>query len=83
MTANEKATICKAANMLKERTNESLLEIWEMTATMKPTPSNAILRGWIMTELERRFPESMDYFYDNCEQLEDTDLRKIISEIRK
>lgn len=52
----------KARNMLKGRTTAQLLEDWEETerAPMPMTPELALVRGWIMDELEARDPEAFE-----------------------
>lgn len=70
MTATEKAT-AKIANL----TAEQLFNCWEMTEHLSISAETAITRGWLMDEIEKRYPEGFDAWLDQ-EAPVDSDLRR-------
>lgn len=44
---------------LKHYSTERLLDLWEMTTTNSDHNIPAV-RGWLMDEIERRFPEAFE-----------------------
>lgn len=60
-----------ARKMLESRTTESLCEMFEATngETGNDHLQDAMVRGWIMDELEKRDAEAYDRWMD-CEDLE-------------
>ena len=65
--------------LLKERTNKELLNDWELLNSMlqdRPTPMQINVRGWLMDEIELRFPAEFDKWIDSCSS--DNDIRKYI-----
>lgn len=70
MTATEKAT-AKIANL----TTEQLFDCWEMTEHLSISEETAITRGWLMDEIEKRYPKGFDAWLDQ-EAPEDSDLRR-------
>lgn len=70
MTAREKAT-AKIATL----TAEQLFSCWEMTEHLSISEETAITRGWLMDEIEKRYPEGFDAWLDQ-EAPEYSDLRR-------
>lgn len=70
MTATEKAT-AKIASL----TAEQLFGAWEYTQYSRIEPETSITRGWLMDEIEKRYPEGFDAWLDQ-EAPEDSDLRR-------
>ena len=68
MTATEKAT-AKIASL----TAEQLFGAWEYTQYSHIEPETSITRGWLMDEIEKRYPEGFDAWLDQ-EAPEDSDL---------
>lgn len=60
---------------LKHYSTERLLDLWEMTTTNSAHNIPAV-RGWLMDEIERRFPEAFEKWLDD--DAEDGALRKFI-----
>lgn len=60
---------------LKHYSTERLLDLWEMTTTNSDHNIPAV-RGWLMDEIERRFPEAFEKWLDG--DAEDSELRKYI-----
>lgn len=71
MTATEKIAIAKIANL----TAEQLFYCWEMTEYLSISEETAITRGWLMDEIEKRYPKGFDAWLDQ-EAPEDSDLRR-------
>lgn len=69
MTKTEK----QARELLSNATLADLLEEWELTSNIR-TPEIAMVRGWLMDELESRNPEAFNAWLDQDEP-EDTDLK--------
>ena len=61
----------KARELLKTRTDDQLIEIWELTEKAPYSRELIITRGWIMDEMERRFPEAFNNWLENCEYNDD------------
>ena len=71
-------TVMEEIAMLKLRTRatKQLLRDWDATDKMQITPELAMVRAWIMDELEVRYPEEMNRYYESdC-----SDFRKFIPE---
>lgn len=62
---------------LKELTLDQLLAAWETTEYLH-TPEISIVRGWLMTEIERRNPKSFNAWLDQNSP-EDSELRKYMT----
>ncbi|WP_418409350.1 hypothetical protein [Blautia sp.] len=71
MTALEK----RAKNLIAGLTTSQLLDQWESTSDIAD-PNIPTVRGWLMDELEKRFPEQFDAWMDS--DCRDEDLRKFI-----
>lgn len=56
---------------------EALIDLWEATETAPLTPELAVVRGWLMDELERRNPSGFNAWLEQ-DAPEDIDLRKYI-----
>lgn len=57
----------KARNMIKEKSTEQLLDLWMMISNTVSVDA-AMVRGWLMDELEARNPEGFDT--DECKDEE-------------
>lgn len=73
MTAQEK----KARYMLRQQTTKNLLTQWELTSIMND-PYIPTVRGWIMDEIERRFPEQFNDWLSHDDALDDSTLKDYI-----
>lgn len=62
---------------LKELTLDQLLSVWEETERLT-TPEVPTLRGWLMNEIERRYPEAFNAWLDQ-DAPEDNQLRQYIA----
>ena len=71
MTALEK----RAKNLIAGLTTSQLLDQWESTSDIAD-PNIPTVRGWLMDELEKRFPEQFGKWLDS--DCRDEDLRKFI-----
>lgn len=71
MTALEK----RAKNLIAGLTTSQLLDQWELTSDIAD-PNIPTVRGWLMDELEKRFPEQFDAWMDS--DCRDEELRKFI-----
>lgn len=71
MTALEK----RAKNLIAGLTTSQLLDQWESTSDIAD-PNIPTVRGWLMDELEKRFPEQFDAWMDS--DCRDEELRKFI-----
>ena len=59
-------TKCKTPDHIKKASTKKLLELWSLTESMKHSQELAIVRGWLMDELEARDPEGFDRWMDNA-----------------
>lgn len=71
MTALEK----RAKNLIAGLTTSQLLDQWKSTSDIAD-PNIPTVRGWLMDELEKRFPEQFDAWMDS--DCRDEELRKFI-----
>lgn len=71
MTALEK----RAKNLIAGLTTSQLLDQWESASDIAD-PNIPTVRGWLMDELEKRFPEQFDAWMDS--DCRDEELRKFI-----
>lgn len=71
MTALEK----RAKNLIAGLTTSQLLDQWESTSDIAD-PNIPTVRGWLMDELEKRFPEQFDAWMDS--DCRDEEIRKFI-----
>jgi lysylphosphatidylglycerol synthetase-like protein (DUF2156 family) len=53
--------------VLKNATNEELIQIWLRLDKKEITTEIAIFRGLVMDELQKKLPEAFDKWLDNCE----------------
>lgn len=67
----------KAREMISNLTLGDLLDEWELTTNIR-TVECAMVRGWIMDELESRNPEAFDKWLDQDEP-KDEDLREYMT----
>lgn len=65
-----------ARETLKNSSLEKLLDLWELTDTLKG-PQVPTVRGWLMDEIERRNPDGFDAWLDQ-DAPEDQDLRRYV-----
>lgn len=54
--------------LLASRTNAELIRDWKVLDTQKVTPEIAIVRGWLMDEIEKRWPEEFNNWMENCDK---------------
>ena len=66
----------KARSMLSRLSLEQLIKEFDMTEDMPASFELSMVRGWIMDELEKRFPDQFDKWLDS--DCRDEDLRKFI-----
>jgi len=69
----------KQQEILKARTDAELIKDWETLDSLtktKATLQQATVRGWLMDEIELRFPEEFDNWIDNCDN--DDNIRNYI-----
>jgi hypothetical protein len=62
-TATDKAQA--AINIVRSRSTETLVTMFELTNEKEITPEVSVTRGWIMDELELREPEAFEKFIDS------------------
>jgi len=68
----------KAREIIANQTTDDLLDEWELTSSNAyPRIEAAAVRGWIMDELEKRYPEEFNTWLDQDEP-EDADLKWFI-----
>lgn len=65
----------RAKNLIAGLTTSQLLDQWESTSDIAD-PNIPTVRGWLMDELEKRFPEQFDAWMDS--DCRDEELRKFI-----
>lgn len=58
-------TKCKTPDHIKSASTKKLLELWGLTESMKPSQELAVVRGWLMDELEARDPEGFEAWMDS------------------
>lgn len=58
-------TKCKPPDHIKSASTKKLLELWGLTESMKPSQELAVVRGWLMDELEARDPEGFEAWMDS------------------
>ena len=58
-------TKSKAPAHIKNASTKKLLELWDLTENMKHSQELAIVRGWLMDELEARDPEGFNAWLDS------------------
>lgn len=66
----------KAREIISYQTTNDLLDEWELTSNER-SEEVYMVRGWIMDELEKRFPEEFNAWLDQDES-EDADLKWFI-----
>ena len=65
---------CTAPSHITNASTETLLELWELTASRKPSVELATVRGWLMDELEIRDRKGFNAWLEDTAL--DADLRK-------
>jgi hypothetical protein len=58
----------KARAMVARLSTAELVNQFELTETMQISIETAMVRGWIMDELEKRNPEAFDAWIDSDEE---------------
>lgn len=58
-------TRCAAPSHIRDASTEQLLEMWELTESIKPSLELATVRGWLMDELEARDPDGFNAWLDD------------------
>ena len=61
-----------AINLIKTRTNEELLNIWEETEKQITTSELFMVRGWLLDIMKERDPFGFDKWMDNEDINNDT-----------
>ena len=64
----------KAMKKIAALSNNQLFEVWEMTEHNHSVEAPTV-RGWLMDEIEKRFPEAFDRWLES-DEAEDRELRK-------
>ncbi len=59
-----KYSATKVPAILKSRSTESLLDIWEETSRLRHTPEIPIMRAWLMDVIEERNPAGFEVWLD-------------------
>lgn len=67
----------RARGLISNLTLDQLLDEWELTTNIR-TSECAMVRGWLMDELESRNPEAFDKWLDQDEP-NDEDLREYMT----
>lgn len=62
--------------IIKTASTDDLLDVWEMT-TNRNDPNIPTIRGWLMDEFEKRFPDEFATWLSE-DAPQDEDLRKYI-----
>lgn len=57
---------------IKNATTEKLFELWEVTENADNSREMAIVRGWLMDEMEARDPEGFDNWINSSDSLPNT-----------
>lgn len=68
----ENAAMARAQALIRTRSTDQLLAVWEMT-TNNHDENIPMVRGWLMDEIERRYPAAFEAWI--CGDTEDSDLR--------
>jgi len=63
--------------LISSRTNAQLIQDWVAIETMEMSTEIAMVRGWLMDEIEKRFPAEFDKWMENC--MEDDDIRNYVT----
>jgi len=58
-------SLIKAPDQIKNFSTKKLLELWDITESMEISPDLAVVRGWLMDELETRDPAGFDDWMDS------------------
>lgn len=48
-------------------TDENLILTWKQLDKVQVTTAVAKVRGWVMDEIEKRFPKEFDCWMENCQ----------------
>lgn len=73
----------KARNMIKGLSDKELLKQWNLTNAMVATSGLARVRGWLMDEIEERFPKGYNKWLEQ-DSPRDEDLKRFVrTEMRK
>lgn len=56
----------KQQALITSRTNAQLVQDWVAIETLKMSKEVAMVRGWLMDEIEKRFPVEFDKWMENC-----------------
>lgn len=76
MKKNVAAITRQAEERVKALTDDQLLTTWEATEHLRD-PQIPMVRGWLMDEIERRYPKEFDAWLDQ-DAPEDSQLREYI-----
>ena len=58
----------KHQELISKRTNEELIRDWIILDTLAIDSKVVTVRGWLMDEIEKRWPEEFDKWIDNCDK---------------
>ncbi len=58
-------TKSKTPAHIKNASTKKLLELWDLTESMKHSQELAIVRGWLMDEMEAHDPEGFEAWMDS------------------
>ena len=53
--------------IITKRTNAELIKDWTLLDSLEVTPEVAMVRGWMMDEIEKRWPQEFDNWMENCD----------------
>lgn len=76
MKKNVETMTRQAEGRVKAMSDNLLLSTWESTENQR-TKESVIIRGWLMDEIERRYPEAFNAWLDS--DAYDGELREYIS----
>lgn len=56
-----------ARKLIAARSDADLIRDWEVIDVLPISPEVVRVRGWLMDEIEKRWPVEFDRWIDNCE----------------
>ena len=51
--------------LIFRKSNADLLDLWDLVDSLDVTPEIATVRGWLMAEMEKRWPAEYDRWFDD------------------
>lgn len=64
MKKNVSVMVRQAEDRVRAMSDNQLLTVWESTENQR-TRESSIIRGWLMDEIERRYPDAFNAWLDN------------------